>query len=260
MNNANRTNTHEARINDGEKNRIFVTLKGTFKDEEKCRVAMETIVRDAHAAYGVHAHFWFRSEDGKSLFVLEQYEDKKALRKAIRRFTAARISFFRSIEVRNISIYGSISRSSKWMFAPLRPTYWDYYGGFSKNVTKAIEAGIKNFERKRILVATNVSFRDEAQCNLAMKDLVNDAYAESDTHTYFWCRSKDGKTLFILEQYADENGLKEHYKTNPTSRLSFLESVELKDITVYGVESDPLKKLFTAQNPVYMNYYGGYSK
>ena len=60
-----------------EKNKIFVTLNGTFKDEEKCSVAMETIVKDAHAAYGVNSHFWFRSKDGKSLFVLEQYEDKR---------------------------------------------------------------------------------------------------------------------------------------------------------------------------------------
>ena len=59
-----------------ETNRIFVTLNGTFKDEEKCRVAMETIVKDAHAAYGVNSHFWCRSIDGKSLFVLEQYEEQ----------------------------------------------------------------------------------------------------------------------------------------------------------------------------------------
>ena len=58
---------------------------------------METIVKDAHAAYGVNSHFWFRSKDGKSLFVLEQYEDNKALSQAIRRFTTARISFFRSM-------------------------------------------------------------------------------------------------------------------------------------------------------------------
>lgn len=87
--NTNEVMMHEVGISDIERNRIFVTMNATFKDEEKCRVAMETIVKDAHAAYGVNSHFWFRSEDGKSLFVLEQYENKKALRKAVRRFTSA---------------------------------------------------------------------------------------------------------------------------------------------------------------------------
>ena len=67
--------------------RIFVTLNASFTDVEKCRSAMETIVANAHAAYGVDSHFWFQSDDGKSLFVIEQYKDKKALNQAVRRFT-----------------------------------------------------------------------------------------------------------------------------------------------------------------------------
>ena len=243
-----------------EKNKIFVTLNGTFKDEEKCRVAMETIVNDAHAAYGVNSHFWFRSKDGKSLFVLEQYEDKKALRKAIRRFTTARISFFKSIEVIGISIYGSISTSSKLMFAAMKPQYMDYYGGYSKNVAETKEAGIKNFERNRILVATNASFKDEEKCKVAMETIVKDAYAESGTNSHCWFRSKDDNALYVVEQYADENALREHLMANPSSRAAFFESIEMGDVTVYGTVSDKIKEMFAPLNPTYMNYYGGYSK
>ncbi len=247
-------------ISDTEKNRIFVTMNATFTDEEKCRAAMETIVKDAHAAYGVNSHFWFRSKDGKSLFVLEQYEDQKALRQAIRRFTSARISFFRSIKVIDVSIYGNPSTSSKLMFAALRPQYMDYYGGYSKNVAQAKEAGIRNFERDRILVATNASFKDEEKCRVAMGGLVKDAYAESGTNSHFWCRSKDGKALFVLEQYADETALIEHLMANSTSRAAFFESIEVGDVNIYGTESDKVKEVFASLNPTYMNYYGGYSK
>ena len=247
-------------ISDIEKNKIFVTLNGTFKDEEKCRVAMETIVNDAHAAYGVNSHFWFRSEDGKSLFVLEQYEDKKALRQAIRRFTTARVSFFRSIEVIDVSVYGSISTSSKLMFAAMRPQYMDYYGGYSKNIPVTKEVGIKNFERNRIIVATNASFKDEEKCKVAMEGLVENAYAESGTNSHSWFRSKDGKALFVLEQYEDEQALIEHLMANPTSKAAFFESIEVGDVNIYGTESNKIKEMFAFLNPTYMTYYGGYSK
>ncbi len=239
-------------------------MQATFKDEGKCRVAMKKIVEDAHAAYGVNSHFWFRSNDGKSLFVLEQYEDKKALRKAIRRFTSARISFFRSIDVIGVSVYGSISASSKFMFAALKPKYMDYYGGYSRNETKTLvkvqESGIKNFERNRIIVTTNASIKDLDKCKVAMERLVEDAYAESGTNSHFWCRSKDGGALFVLEQYTDEKALMEHLQANSSSRAAFLESIEVDDVNIYGTESNPVKKMFDALNPTYMKYYGGYSK
>ncbi len=243
-----------------ESDRIFITMNATFKDEEKCRVAMETIVTDAHAAYGVNSHFWFRSIDGKTLFVLEQYEDKKAVRKALRRFTMARLSFFKSIEVINVNIYGSISNSSKLMFAALSPQYMDYFGGYSKNVATNQEDGIKNFERNRILVAMNAHFKDEEKCKAAMKGIVEDAYAESGTNTHFWCKSKDGKSLFVLEQYADEKALLEHVMANPSSRAAFFESIEVIDVTVYGTVPEKIKDVFSPLKPTYMNYYGGYSK
>jgi len=205
-----------------EKDKIFVTLDGTFKDEGKCRVAMERIVNDAHAAYGVNSHFWFRSNDGKSLFVLEQYENNKALSQAIRRFTTARISFFRSIEVIGISIYGSISRGN--------------------------------------MVAMNAKVRDEEKCKEAMQGVVEGAYAESGTKTHFWCKGKEGNTLFVLEQYADEKALIEHLMANPTSRAAFFESIEVIDVSVYGTVSDQIKEMLAPLNPRYMNYYGGYSK
>ena len=44
------------------------------------------------------------------------------------------------------------------------------------------------------------SFKDEEQCKVAMEGLVKDSYAETGTNSHFWCRSKDGKALFVLEQ------------------------------------------------------------
>jgi len=243
-----------------ENNKVFITLDATFKDEEKCRVAMEKIVNDAHAAYGVNSHFWFRSEDGKSLFVCEQYQDNKAVSQALRRFTMARMSFFRSIEVIGISLYGNISKGNKFMFAAFKPLHMEYYGGYSKNVAKTEVAGIKNSERNRILVALNASFKDEEKCKKAMEGIVEHAYAETGTKTHFWCRSKDEKSLFVLEQYEDEKALIEHVMANPPSRAAFFESIEVVDVTVYGSVPDKIKEMFAPLNPAYMNYYGGYSK
>lgn len=260
MNETSISTEQEVGMKEVEKNRIFVTMHATFKDEEQCRVAMETIVSDAHAAYGVNSHFWFRSEDGKSLFVFEQYEDKKALRKAIRRFTSARMSFFRSIKVEEVAVYGGISASSKLMFSLLRPKYMEYYGGYSKNVAITQEAGIKDFERNRIYVVTNATIRDEEKCKVAVEELIEEAYAKSGTNSQFLCKSKDGEALFVLEQYADEKSLIDHLMANPTSRTAFFESIEVGDVTVYGNVSDKVKVMFASHNPIYMNYYGGYSK
>lgn len=243
-----------------ESSTIFVTMNAVFKDEETCRVAMKTIVEDAHAAYGVNAHFWHKSQDGKSLFVVEQYADERALRKAVMRFTSARIAFFRSIAVTNVSVYGNVSSVIKMMFAPLSPLYMNYYGGFSKEVVISKEAGIKTDERDRIYVALNASFKDEEKCRTAMENIVEEAHAEQGTKTHFWCRSKDGKSLFVLEQYADEKALLEHVAANPPSRADFIASIATSDVTVYGKVSGKTNEMFARLNPNYMDYFGGYSK
>ncbi|NLR91412.1 hypothetical protein [Flammeovirga agarivorans] len=243
-----------------ETNRIFVTMNATFKNEEKCRVAMDTIVNDAHAAEGVNSHFWFRSEDGKSLFVLEQYDNKKALVEAIKRFTSARISFFKSIKVTDVTVYGNVSTGIKLMFAPLSPKYMEYYGGYSKIAAKDQEPGIKDFERKRIIVATSASFKDEVKSKVAIEKLAKDTYNESGTNSHFWSISKDGKSLYLLELYADENALTEHVMANKSSREAFFESMVVSNVTVYATVSDNIKQMLAPIHPKYMNYYGGYSK
>jgi quinol monooxygenase YgiN len=243
-----------------ESERIFVTMNATFKNEEKCRVAMETIVSDAHAAEGVNSHFWFRSQDGKSLFVLEQYDNKKALVEAIKRFTTARISFFTSIKVVDVSVYGNASTAIKLMFAPLSPKYMGYYDGFSKIASKDQEPGIKDFERKRIIIATHARFKDEEKSKVAIEKLAEDTYKESGMNSHFWSRSKDGKSLFLLELYADETALTEHVNAHKNSRDLFFESMEVGDVTVYATVSDEVKSMLAPINPKYMNYYGGYSK
>lgn len=243
-----------------EKHRVFVTMNATFKDEEKCRAAMETIVNDAHAAYGVTSHCWFRSEDGESLFVVEQYADGRALRKAVMRFTSARMAFFRSIKVTDVSIYGDVSFGIKAMFSPLRPKHMNYYGGYSKTVVEAEEVGIKGFERNRVFVATNATLKNEQKSRKVMEGMVEATYPESGASSHFWTKSKDSEALFVLEQYVDENALLDHLAANPTSRAAILESAEVDDVTIYGAESDKIKEIFASVNPTYMNYYGGYSK
>ncbi|MEO1324811.1 MAG: hypothetical protein AAFV59_17600, partial [Pseudomonadota bacterium] len=209
-----------------ENSRIFVTMNAVFRDEEKCRLAMEKIVKDAHAVYGVDSHFWFRSKDGKSLFVLEQYKNKKALGKAIRRFTFARISFFRSIKVTDVTVYGTVSNGIKLMFALLGSRYMDFYRDYSKDAVESKESGIQNFERNRIFIATNARFESEEEGELAIKAGVGSAHSESAAKTHFWCRSKDRKAFFLLEQYDDEQALIKHDMANPGARADFYRSEE----------------------------------
>ena len=260
MDKDNDANSPESGVRRGEKERIFVTMDATFRDADRCRVAMETIVSDAHHAYGVNSHFWFESKDRKSLFVVEQYGDARALMMAIRRFTSARVSFFRSIQDYKISIYGDATFAIKAMFSFMRPKHMNYYGGFAKAVAATTEPGIKDFERGRVLVATNATFSDEAKVKKAMMALVKEAHAESGTSSHFWTRGKDGKDLFVLEQYADEKALLNHLVANSTSRAAFLESVEVRDVTVYGSESGEVEEILSPLGPTYMTYYGGYSK
>ncbi|MEM7036543.1 MAG: hypothetical protein AAF570_06135 [Bacteroidota bacterium] len=115
-------------------------------------------------------------------------------------------------------------------------------------------------EKISIFVALNAIIKDEAQCKVAMAGVVEDAYAESGTKTHFWCRGEDGKSLFVLEQYADEKALIAHVMANPPSRAAFFESIEVVDVTVYGTVSGQIKAMFAPLNPGYMDYYGGYSK
>ena len=93
---------------------------------------METIVNDAHAAYGVNSHFWFRSKEGKAFFVLEQYADEKALVEHLKGNSPSRAAFLESVEVDDVTIYGTEADTVKPMFDTLTPTYMKYYGGYSK--------------------------------------------------------------------------------------------------------------------------------
>ena len=93
-----------------------------------------------------------------------------------------------------------------------------------------------------------------------MEGVVANAYPRPGTKTHFWTRSEDGESLFVLEQYADEEALIEHIMGNPPARATFFESIEVVDVTIYGMVSDNIKEMFIYLNPKYMNYFGGYSK
>lgn len=247
-------------ISNMEKNKIFVTLNATFKDEKTCRTAMETIVNDAHAAYGVNSHFWFKSADGKSLFVLEQYEDKKAVTQAIRRFTTARINFFRSIKDIEIVIYGNVSTIIKLMFAALRPQYMNYYEGYSKNIKINNEPGIKPFERNRILVVTNAELKNEQSFKSQTQDLIKNSFDKVGIKSHFFCINTDKKQISIIEQYEDEAALFERVEINQHFAAGISNSVKITDVTVYGADSNKINEAFAEIDPEYMNYFGGYSK
>ena len=249
-----------AEFRDLERNRVFVTMNATFKDEAKCRAAMETIVNDAHAAYGVTSHFWCRSEDGTSLFVVEQYADQSALRQAIRRFTFARLAFFRSIKVAEVAVHGDVSFAIKVSFSLLRPKYMNYFGGYSKSVAPATEAGIKDVERDRIFIASQATGGDEPKTRASMESLVMHSYAQSGISTHFWTRSKNRKTLSVLHQYLDEQALTDHLLSCATPTDAFPEVAGVRDVTIYGVQSDEVKQMLAPLNATYMDYYGGYSK
>ncbi len=259
MDEINGTNTNDVGIGDEERTRLFVTMNATFKDEPTCRTAMETIVANAHAAGDVTSHFWFRSDDGMSLFVVEQYENERALRKAVMRFTSARVSFFRSISVTNVSIHGDVSFLIKLAFAALRPTRMGYFGGYSKAVAETTTPGIKHVERQRVFVATNARSGDDARTRRAMEVAVDDTYRDAGTRSHFWTSNNDGH-LFVLEQFADEQALHHHLTANEAARAAFLEAIEVGDVTVYGVESDETRALLAPLHPSHMSYYGGYSK
>lgn len=115
-------------------------------------------------------------------------------------------------------------------------------------------------ENNRIFVSLNATIKDEAKCKIGMDGVVADAYARPGTKSHFWCTSEDGKSLFVLEQYADEQALIEHVMGNPPARATFFESIEPIDVTIYGTVSDNVKEMFSSLNPKYMGYYGGYSK
>ena len=93
---------------------------------------METIVNDAHAAFGVNSHFWFQRNDGKSLFVLEQDEDEKALIELAITDEYADSDFTVSTRITDVIIYGAVSEQTKELFAAHWPKLMNYFGGYSK--------------------------------------------------------------------------------------------------------------------------------
>ena len=93
-----------------------------------------------------------------------------------------------------------------------------------------------------------------------MAALVEQAHAESGTSSHFWTSGRDGKDLYVLEQYADEEALLEHLVANSTARAALLELLEVGDVTVYGAVSSAVEEILSPLSPTYMTYYGGYSK
>lgn len=115
-------------------------------------------------------------------------------------------------------------------------------------------------ETNRIIVAMNAKIKDKAMCKQAMEAIVKEAYNEATTKSHWWCIGDDGETLFVLEQYDDTDAAIAHINANPPARGDFFTSIEVVNVIVYCNLTPELKEMFDPLNPIYMHYYGGFSK
>ncbi len=115
-------------------------------------------------------------------------------------------------------------------------------------------------ENKRIILAMNAKITDQQRCKAAMDAITIEAHAEATTKSHWWCIGEDGVSLFVLEQYDDADAAMAHIKANPPARQDFFESIEVINVIVYSDLTPELKEMLTPLNPIFMNYYGGFSK
>ena len=93
-----------------------------------------------------------------------------------------------------------------------------------------------------------------------MEVIVADAYDEAGTKSHWWCRGEDGTSLFVLEQYEDADAMLVHLHADPPARSDFFASIDIVDVRIYCDVTPEIKAMFAPLNPVYMGYYGGFSK
>ena len=124
--------TEKTGIKSHERKRIIVATSAKIRDEEKCIAAMENIVKNAHSKSGTKSHFWCKGNDGKSLMILEQYEDEKALIELAITDEYADSDFTVSTRITDVMIYRAVSEQTKELFAAHRPKLMNYFGGYSK--------------------------------------------------------------------------------------------------------------------------------
>ncbi len=115
-------------------------------------------------------------------------------------------------------------------------------------------------ETNRIIIAMNAKIKDQAKCKKAMQEIVDAAYAEATTKSHWWCIGQDNESLFVLEQYDDATAAIAHINANPPARQDFFESIEVVNVLVYCDLTPELKEMLAPLNPVFMGYYGGFSK
>ncbi len=113
---------------------------------------------------------------------------------------------------------------------------------------------------KRIILAMNAKITDQEKCKKAMLAITAAAYTEETTKSHWWCIGEDGESLFVLEQYDDAEAAIAHVKSNPPARKDFFEAIQVVNVIVYCDLTPELKEMFAPLNPIYMNYYGGFSK
>ncbi len=115
-------------------------------------------------------------------------------------------------------------------------------------------------ENNRIILALNAKITDQHKCKTAMEAITADAYDEATTKTHWWSIGEDGESLFVLEQYDDAEAAIAHIKANPPARQDFFESIQVVNIIIYCDLTPELKEMYAPLNPIFMKYYGGFSK
>ena len=124
--------TEETGIKSHERKRIIIATSAEIRDEEKCIAAMENIVKNTHSKSATKSHFWCKGNDGKSLRILEQYEDEKALIERAIPDEYTESDFTASTRITDVMIYRAVSEQTKEQFAAHRPKLMNYFGGYPK--------------------------------------------------------------------------------------------------------------------------------
>ncbi len=115
-------------------------------------------------------------------------------------------------------------------------------------------------ETSRIFVTLNAKIKDVMKCKIAMQTIVEAAHKESTTKSHWWCIGEDNESLFVLEQYDDVASAMAHIQLSPPARQDFFESIEVVNVVAYGDLTTEIKEMLAPLNPIYMSYYGGFSK
>lgn len=101
---------------------------------------------------------------------------------------------------------------------------------------------------------------NKEQYKVAMETLTSKSFAEEGTKSHWWTVAEDGESFHVMEQYADADAAMTHLATWMEFGHLFTEATEISKFIVYSPLRDDLKEAVAGLNPIYMDFYGGFSK